>query len=212
MYYVWWHVKGGMDSEASGVKYVWSKMFNFKIILVMFLFLRITVKTGPNYLNLRTRGLLEFVPGLLYSNFFTFETQPTEKKNKQIKKNLSTIFCVQKLSFYYTVLYWNSSLGMLIFVPPPRVSPGRIWALHPEVQLFPASSAHRSCCVVTFQGCQTDAGSRSPWVLSGRGDPAEHRGEMVLLTMIARLADGLPLAASMQEDEQVHSVFCGGWS
>ena len=26
---------------------------------------------------------------------------------------------------------------------------------------------------------------------------------MVLLTMIARLADGLPLAASMQEDEQV---------
>lgn len=27
---------------------------------------------------------------------------------------------------------------------------------------------------------------------------------MVLLTMIARLADGLPLAASMQEDEQVH--------
>lgn len=34
---------------------------------------------------------------------------------------------------------------------------------------------------------------------------------MVLLTMIARLADGLPLAASMQEDEQVHSLFCGGW-
>jgi hypothetical protein len=27
---------------------------------------------------------------------------------------------------------------------------------------------------------------------------------MVLLTMIARLADGLPLAASMQEDEQVN--------
>lgn len=26
---------------------------------------------------------------------------------------------------------------------------------------------------------------------------------MVLLTMIARVADGLPLAASMQEDEQV---------
>lgn len=40
---------------------------------------------------------------------------------------------------------------------------------------------------------------------------------MVLLTMIARLADGLPLAASMQEDEQVEvlaslsvcvAVFC----
>lgn len=30
---------------------------------------------------------------------------------------------------------------------------------------------------------------------------------MVLLTMIARLADGLPLAASMQEDEQVE-IFC----
>lgn len=27
---------------------------------------------------------------------------------------------------------------------------------------------------------------------------------MVLLTMIARVADGLPLAASMQEDEQVN--------
>lgn len=27
--------------------------------------------------------------------------------------------------------------------------------------------------------------------------------KMVLLTMIARVADGLPLAASMQEDEQV---------
>ena len=26
---------------------------------------------------------------------------------------------------------------------------------------------------------------------------------MVLMTMIARVADGLPLAASMQEDEQV---------
>lgn len=36
---------------------------------------------------------------------------------------------------------------------------------------------------------------------------------MVLLTMIARLADGLPLAASMQEDEQVekkHSYFASG--
>lgn len=33
------------------------------------------------------------------------------------------------------------------------------------------------------------------------GQLAEAR--MVLLTMIARVADGLPLAASMQEDEQV---------
>ncbi|XP_043941669.1 vesicle-trafficking protein SEC22b-like [Protopterus annectens] len=32
---------------------------------------------------------------------------------------------------------------------------------------------------------------------------------MVLLTMIARLADGLPLAASMQEDEQVKCVYVG---
>lgn len=35
----------------------------------------------------------------------------------------------------------------------------------------------------------------------------------MLLTMIARLADGLPLAASMQEDEQVkkatkHELYC----
>lgn len=29
---------------------------------------------------------------------------------------------------------------------------------------------------------------------------------MVLLTMIARIADGLPLAATMQEDEQVAFV------
>jgi hypothetical protein len=29
---------------------------------------------------------------------------------------------------------------------------------------------------------------------------------MVLLTMIARIADGLPLAASMQEDEQVKFI------
>jgi hypothetical protein len=29
---------------------------------------------------------------------------------------------------------------------------------------------------------------------------------MVLLTMIARIADGLPLAATMQEDEQVTFV------
>jgi len=33
---------------------------------------------------------------------------------------------------------------------------------------------------------------------------------MVLLTMIARVSDGLPLAASMQEDEEVKDVFlCG---
>lgn len=29
---------------------------------------------------------------------------------------------------------------------------------------------------------------------------------MVLMTMIARVADGLPLAATMQEDEQVNIV------
>lgn len=34
--------------------------------------------------------------------------------------------------------------------------------------------------------------------------------EMVLLTMIARVADGLPLAASMQEDEQVGPFVGGG--
>jgi len=34
--------------------------------------------------------------------------------------------------------------------------------------------------------------------------------KMVLLTMIARVSDGLPLAASMQEDEEVKDVFlCG---
>lgn len=47
-----------------------------------------------------------------------------------------------------------------------------------------------------------------------RGD--KHRGhtsgEMVLLTMIARLADGLPLAASMQEDEQVKEHFSSSLS
>ena len=30
---------------------------------------------------------------------------------------------------------------------------------------------------------------------------------MVLLTMVARVADGLPLAASIQEDEQVKKYF-----
>lgn len=39
--------------------------------------------------------------------------------------------------------------------------------------------------------------------LPGSGEEAGLYEEMVLLTMIARLADGLPLAASMQEDEQV---------
>jgi len=33
------------------------------------------------------------------------------------------------------------------------------------------------------------------------------RLNMVLLTMIARIPDGLPLAASMQDDEQVFLVF-----
>lgn len=32
---------------------------------------------------------------------------------------------------------------------------------------------------------------------------------MVLMTMIARVADALPLAASMQEDEQVITGSCG---
>lgn len=31
---------------------------------------------------------------------------------------------------------------------------------------------------------------------------------MVLMTMIARVVDGLPLAATMQEDEQVTSKNC----
>lgn len=30
---------------------------------------------------------------------------------------------------------------------------------------------------------------------------------MVLMTMIARVVDGLPLAATMQEDEQVYMIF-----
>ncbi|GFG36155.1 hypothetical protein Cfor_10791 [Coptotermes formosanus] len=36
---------------------------------------------------------------------------------------------------------------------------------------------------------------------------------MVLLTMIARISDGLPLAATMQEDEQVRFVtfFCSNF-
>lgn len=35
--------------------------------------------------------------------------------------------------------------------------------------------------------------------------------KMVLLTMIARVADGLPLAASMQEDEQVSVRYTVGF-
>jgi len=37
----------------------------------------------------------------------------------------------------------------------------------------------------------------SPWAVSESGT-----GGMVLMTMIARVFDGLPLAASVQEDEQ----------
>lgn len=45
----------------------------------------------------------------------------------------------------------------------------------------------------------------------GRAAGGPQRGaEMVLLTMIARVADGLPLAASMQEDEQVRAGGAGG--
>lgn len=35
---------------------------------------------------------------------------------------------------------------------------------------------------------------------------------MVLMTMIARVVDGLPLAASMQEDEQVSYNFLFNWN
>uniref|UniRef100_A0A3Q1F4U6 SEC22 homolog B, vesicle trafficking protein b n=2 Tax=Acanthochromis polyacanthus TaxID=80966 RepID=A0A3Q1F4U6_9TELE len=43
-----------------------------------------------------------------------------------------------------------------------------------------------------------------PWcVCWAAADKRRRLAEMVLLTMIARLADGLPLAASMQEDEQL---------
>lgn len=49
----------------------------------------------------------------------------------------------------------------------------------------------------------SNTGPRYLLHLLGSRETAEHFGDMVLLTMIARLADGLPLAASMQEDEQV---------
>lgn len=67
---------------------------------------------------------------------------------------------------------------------------------------FPASSARRS-----LRCCQFTARQTLPVTFVGprRNTPRE----MVLLTMIARLADGLPLAASMQEDEQVKwSALC----
>lgn len=57
------------------------------------------------------------------------------------------------------------------------------------------------CC--QFTACHTVAAVGTLRHSPGTGETAGHRGEMVLLTMIARLADGLPLAASMQEDEQV---------
>lgn len=66
---------------------------------------------------------------------------------------------------------------------------------------FPASSAHQPCCVVTLQPViHSHNLPTAVWRLEQK---PRHCGEMVLLTMIARLADGLPLAASMQEDEQV---------
>lgn len=70
---------------------------------------------------------------------------------------------------------------------------------------FPASSAHQPCGVVSLQPVTHYSCSYlKHFVLSGEN--AGHFGEMVLLTMIARLADGLPLAASMQEDEQVKKI------
>lgn len=66
---------------------------------------------------------------------------------------------------------------------------------------FPASSARQPCCVVTLQ--PVTHSHNSPAAVWRLGQKPRHCGEMVLLTMIARLADGLPLAASMQEDEQV---------
>lgn len=66
---------------------------------------------------------------------------------------------------------------------------------------FPASSAHQPCSVVTLQPVRHSHNlPAAVWRLE---EQPRHRAEMVLLTMIARLADGLPLAASMQEDEQV---------
>lgn len=66
---------------------------------------------------------------------------------------------------------------------------------------FPASSAHQPCSVVTLQPVRHL--HNLPAAVWGLKEKPRHCGEMVLLTMIARLADGLPLAASMQEDEQV---------
>ena len=69
---------------------------------------------------------------------------------------------------------------------------------------FPASSAHQPCGVVSLQPVKQSATrTRHLAHFVGGGGTPGRSGEMVLLTMIARLADGLPLAASMQEDEQV---------
>lgn len=77
---------------------------------------------------------------------------------------------------------------------------------------FPASSAHQPCSVVTLHPVRYS--HNLPAAVLRLEEQPRNRGEMVLLTMIARLADGLPLAASMQEDEQVkkpkHSCFANG--
>lgn len=78
---------------------------------------------------------------------------------------------------------------------------GIIWLWHAKAPAFPASSAHQPCCVVTLQPVIHT--HNLPTAVRRLKQKPRHCGEMVLLTMIARLADGLPLAASMQEDEQV---------
>lgn len=88
---------------------------------------------------------------------------------------------------------------------------GIIWLWHAKAPAFPASSAHQPCCVVTLQPVIHT--HNSPTAVRRLKQKPRHCGEMVLLTMIARLADGLPLAASMQEDEQVkkkNSCFSNG--
>lgn len=76
---------------------------------------------------------------------------------------------------------------------------------------FPASSAYQPCGVVSFiiqALVVTFQPVKHSLVPVTCGERPGHCGEMVLLTMIARLADGLPLAASMQEDEQVQKIWC----
>lgn len=81
---------------------------------------------------------------------------------------------------------------------------------------FPASSAPSApsalrCCQLAARQTSPPPPHpplRDPSACNAQWGRAETAGassgrEMVLLTMIARLADGLPLAASMQEDEQV---------